>query len=179
MQRADGEEFPAEVFASDIVYRGRPATQVVVIDVTERVRMQQAIRDSEARFRSLFAAMTDVILILDAEGRYLEVVPTKPDLLYRPAEELLGRTLREIFAEEQADFFLTHITEALRTGRPVQMEYTLDIGGKALRFAATASPLSPTTVFFVARDVTALVEQREQLLTAERAPRGPGRASQR
>jgi PAS domain S-box-containing protein len=44
LRRMDGEEFPAEVFASDIVYQGRPASQAVVFDITERVRAEEMLR---------------------------------------------------------------------------------------------------------------------------------------
>ena len=47
-------------------------------DVTERVEAEEALRASDARLRALFAAMDDVILVLDVEGRYLEVAPTNP-----------------------------------------------------------------------------------------------------
>jgi PAS domain S-box-containing protein len=169
LQRADGEEFPAEVFAADVPYQGRPATQVVILDITERMQMQEALRDSEARLRALFAAMSDVILVVDAEGRYLEIAPTKPEILYRPAEEVLGKTVHEIFPAEQADYFLDHIREALTTGRTTQVEYAFVIGGQERCFSAAISPLSSNTVIVVARDVTALVEQRNRLLDAERA----------
>jgi len=138
-------------------------------DITERVRMQEALQRSEARLRALFAAMTDLILVLDAQGRYLEIAPTKPDLLYRPAEEVLGKTVWEVFPAEQAEFFMTYITQALETGRTVQMEYSLLIRDKVLRFAALVSPLSEDTVIIVARDVTPVVEERERALAAERA----------
>src|SRR6266853_1979263 len=54
-------------------------------------------RDADAELEALFAAINDVILVLDAEGRYVKIAPTNPALLYRPAAELLGKTLREVF----------------------------------------------------------------------------------
>jgi PAS domain S-box-containing protein len=138
-------------------------------DITERMETEEALRRSEARLRALFAAMTDVIFVLDAEGRYLEIAPTKPDLLYRPAEELLGRTVHEIFPAAQADFFLDAARRTLTTGETTQIEYGLPIRGWELRFVATLSRLSPDSVMVVARDVTAQVEQYERLLAAERS----------
>ena len=120
-------------------------------DITERVHMQQALLESETRLRALFAAMRDVILVMDAEGRYLEIVPTQPDLLYRPAEELLGKTVHEVFPPEQAEYFVSHIAQALETGETHQMEYNLPIGERVLRFGAMVSPLSHDTVIVVAR----------------------------
>src|SRR6266550_4048558 len=41
-------------------------------------------RDADAELEALFAAINDVILVLDAEGRYVKIAPTNPSLLYRP-----------------------------------------------------------------------------------------------
>ena len=46
---------------------------------------QEAATRSEAELRALFAAMTDVIIVLDKEGRYLRIAPTNPSLLIRTA----------------------------------------------------------------------------------------------
>src|SRR6266545_2937641 len=46
-------------------------------------------RDADAELEALFAAIDDVILVLDAEGRYVKIAPTNPSLLYRPAAERL------------------------------------------------------------------------------------------
>ena len=55
--------------------------------------------------RALLASMDDVILILDRDGRYIEIVPTNPQLLYRPAEGLVGRYIRDVFPPDEARLF--------------------------------------------------------------------------
>jgi PAS domain S-box-containing protein len=111
--------------------RGEPVRAIgSMMDVTERRRTEKALRASEAELRGLLAAMTDVVLVLNAEGRYLSIAPTNPSLLYRPSDELVGKTLHEVMPEEQADVFLGHIRRALETRRPVDTEYSLRIGGE-------------------------------------------------
>ena len=125
-------------------------------DVTERRR------DAE-RLRALFVAMNDVILVLDAEGRYLEIAPTSPSLLYRPSEELLGRTLHEVMPEEQADVFLEHIRRALETQRPVNTEYSLLIDNEEIWFSGAVSPMQEDKVVYVARDITERKRAEEEI----------------
>ncbi|MGA2382049.1 MAG: PAS domain-containing protein [Gemmatimonadales bacterium] len=110
--------------------------------------------DAAAELRALFSAISDVILVLDAEGRYVSVAPSGENLLYRPAVDVLGKRLHDVFAKDQADFFLANVRRTLDTHRPVEMEYSLPIGGKEVHFEASLAPLDTDKVVCVARDVT-------------------------
>ena len=138
---------------------GEPARKIgSMMDVTQRREAEERLRASEAELRALFAAMNDVILVLDAEGRYLRIAPTNPSLLYKPPDELVGKTLYEVMPAEQADAFLDHIRCALETQEPVNTEYSLQIGDEEVWFSGTVSPLQDDQVIYVARDIT----QRKQ-----------------
>lgn len=123
-------------------------------DLTERKRIQDALSASETELRTLFNAMSDVILVMDANGRYLEIPETNPALLYRPSQELIGTTLHEVFPKDQADFFLNQITQALETNDTVNFEYSLSIENREIWFNASASPLTDNKILLVARDIT-------------------------
>jgi PAS domain S-box-containing protein len=125
-----------------------------VEDITERKRAEEALRASEAELRALFAAMTDVILVLDAEGRYQKIAPTDPAYLYKPQADLLGRRLHEVFPKEEVTFFLTHIRRALDEGRMHRVEYSLLISGTEVWFDGSVSPMSKDSVIWIARDIT-------------------------
>src|SRR5881409_3773008 len=111
-------------------------------------------RDADAELEALFAAIDDVILVLDAEGRYVKIAPTNPSLLYRPAAELLGKTLREVFDGAQAEQFMEYIRTALQTRTTVHFEYSLPIGGRDVWFSGAISPMSRDQVVLVGRDMT-------------------------
>src|SRR5436309_12072112 len=111
-------------------------------------------RDADAELEALFAAIDDVILVLDAEGRYVTIAPTNPSLLYRPAAELLGKTLREVFDGAQAEQFMEYIRTALQTRTTVHFEYSLPIGGRDVWFSGAISPMSRDQVVLVGRDMT-------------------------
>ncbi|HEV2751954.1 MAG TPA: PAS domain S-box protein, partial [Gemmatimonadales bacterium] len=111
-------------------------------------------QDAAAELEALFAAMSDVILVLDVSGRYVKIAPTNPALLYRPAPDLLGRTLHDVFEPALAEEFLRHIRNALERRETVHAEYALPIGGQEVWFAAAISPFGSDQVVWVARDVT-------------------------
>jgi two-component system, cell cycle sensor histidine kinase and response regulator CckA len=123
-------------------------------DVTEHHLSEEALRASEAELRSLVAAMTDVILLLDADGRYLKIISNDPSRLVKPAPEMLGKTIHEVFPRERADFFLGDIRRVLSTRQPVVREFSLPVGGVERWVLATLSPVGEGTALLVARDIT-------------------------
>jgi len=138
-----------------------------VAQLIERGRAEAALRASESEMRALFAGMTDVVLVLDAEGRYLKVAPTKPSNLYKPSADLLGKTLHETFPKEQADFFLAHVRRALNEGRKHNVEYLLQIEGTEIWFDGCVSPMSHDSVLWIARDITERKHAEEALREGE------------
>ncbi|MEG3842559.1 PAS domain-containing protein [Microcoleus sp. herbarium14] len=124
-------------------------------DITDRKLTEEKLQNSEAELLALFNAMTDVVLVFDATGRYLKVAPTVPQLLYKRPPELLGKTLAEIFPEAQANFALHHIRQTLASGKTHRVEYSMEIEGKLIWFDASISPLGVDRVIWVARDITA------------------------
>ncbi|WP_370588906.1 PAS domain S-box protein [Tychonema sp. LEGE 06208] len=119
--------------------------------VAERTAELEA---TEAELRALFAAMNELIIVLDSTGRYLKIAPTNMSLLYKPAEELVGKTIGEMFPQATADNFTSHIRAALETQQTISIEYDLTIDEREVCFAASISPLSETSVILVARDIT-------------------------
>lgn len=95
----DGHQIKISLTASPI---RDAADQIVGVskishDITERREVQRQLQASETRFRRLFEAAHDGILILDAATRKItHVNPFLTDLLDYPAEHFLGKELWEI-----------------------------------------------------------------------------------
>jgi len=74
----------------------------VLFDVTERKRIEEALRDSREAFASILEATFDFYWEIDAEGRYTLVSPNVTSTLGYSPEELLGKTPFGLMSEEEA-----------------------------------------------------------------------------
>jgi len=90
--RLDGTPVPVEVSATALVYGDRPAVQVVVRDVTERLRAEAALRESEERFRSFVESTTDWVWSVDRAGALTYANPAVTAVLGYAPDELRGRS---------------------------------------------------------------------------------------
>ncbi|MEG4318246.1 MULTISPECIES: PAS domain S-box protein [unclassified Microcoleus] len=136
-------------------------------DITDRKLTAEKLQNSEAELLALFNAMTDIVLVFDEKGRYLKVAPTPPQLLYKRAAAVLGKTLAEIFPEAEANFVLAHIRQTLASGQTHRVEYSMEIEGKLIWFDGSISPLGVDRVMWVARDITARKQAEAALQKSE------------
>jgi PAS domain S-box-containing protein len=141
-----------------------------LLAANKSLRSQVAERQhAEAELRALFSSITDVILVLDRQGRYLEIAPPTSEALYQPAEQMLGRTMHEVLPRAKADEMIHHINRALQAQQTIQVEYSLEINGKETWFSANVSPMLEKQVVWVARDITERKQSEATLKNAKEA----------
>jgi two-component system sensor histidine kinase UhpB len=83
---------------------GRPQfTQGVLVDITDRKRAEFARKESDARFRDLFAISSEALLVSSAKDeRLLDANPAAAELLGYELEALKAKSLADLFPEEHA-----------------------------------------------------------------------------
>jgi PAS domain S-box-containing protein len=97
--QAGGENsVPVLLSVSSLQHTDMPgAVCAVMVDITERKKMEETLKISETNYRRLFEAAQDGILILDAEtGQISDVNPFLLEILGYSHEELLEKKLWEI-----------------------------------------------------------------------------------
>lgn len=113
-----------------------------------------------AELQALLMAMTDVIMVLDAQGRCLKMGANSS--LPGTASPLVGQTLHANLPLPIAELILGGIEHSLKTRQIVDVEYSLPLANQEVCHLARISPLSGETVILVARDIT----QRKQVEAA-------------
>jgi PAS domain S-box-containing protein len=122
--RQDGTEFWNEFSVVPIVDRTGSYTHWIGVqrDTTGRKRVEQALRHSEERFRSLIENALDIIMILDPDGTIGYVSPSVEKVLGYAAADLLGKNVVEFIHPEDwiATRDLPQITLRERLTNPIQ-----------------------------------------------------------
>lgn len=136
-------------------------------DITDQRAAERARNASDAELRGVFSAMRDIVLVFSRDGQYLKVPATNADQLYRPAEEMLGKNVRDVLPAAKADAVRAVIQRALDERRPVTEEYMLHYGDRDVWLSAVVTPLDESSVVWVARDITDELEARRKLGESE------------
>lgn len=152
----------------------------IAIDMTERVKAEQALRDSEERFRSVTMNAPVAIFIKDLEGRYTLCNPLASEALGRP-RGAVGLTDHDLLDAASADVLRAHDQQVVAAGHVIEYEESVTRPGFDRDYLAVKFPLRDAEgravgVCGVSVDVTerkraqrALQESEQRLGLATRA----------
>ncbi len=172
-RRKDGSELDAEIHSHDHLFEARPARVVMSLDVTERVRAEQALRLSEARYRDLFENANDLITAVDLDGRLTAVNEAFVQATGYSREELIGKPLAELVPEEGRSAVSTARREKLDGAEStVYDSELLARDGRLIRIEVSSRLIfddgRPVGTEAICRDISDRLQLEEQLRQAQR-----------
>ena len=134
--RRDGEIFDIEILGVAIQYKGKPAVQSVLIDITSRVR-------AEERFKNLSKASFEAIFISE-KGICLEANLAAEKLFGYSLKEFIGMSATDIIALEDRNLVIHHILSghdepySITAQRKDGSTFPAELNGRIMRYEGRA-----------------------------------------
>jgi len=97
---------------------------IVGTDIDERHRADGLARETQQRYQQLFETTNDGILIVDDEGRYVDVNPSYCRILKATRGRLIGSHFSEFIPSELLNDAITAFAN-LKSGKPTPVEFPL------------------------------------------------------
>lgn len=177
--RSNGEEFPIEASISQVEVAGQKLSTVILRDISERKRAEEALRASENRLRTIIETEPECVKVVSREGHLLEMNLAGLAMLEADSLAQVQQTsLLELIApEHRAAFGELHRRVMAGESGTVQFE-VIGLKGSRRWLETHATPLrdgagQSQSLLGITRDITgrkraeaALVETQEHLQLA-------------
>lgn len=104
-RKKSGEEFPVELAAATFTWKGRRVMFALARDITERLRAEAALRESETRFKTLTEVAEEGIAISE-NGILRDVNPTLARMFGYEPSEMVGRQILDFVEDGSREYVL-------------------------------------------------------------------------
>jgi PAS domain S-box-containing protein len=122
----DGDIRWSELNAVPILWEDRPAVLCFMSNITERKRAEEALRESEERYRALFDRSLDCVFVHSFEGNFLDANEAALKLLGYEREDIPHLNFASLLSPDQLPKALANLQEIKETGAQKQVnEYRL------------------------------------------------------
>ncbi|MHA2010467.1 MAG: PAS domain-containing sensor histidine kinase [Promethearchaeota archaeon] len=176
MIKEDGTPFEAEANSSGIRDKNGNIVNLIGVaqDITERMKKDQKLRDSESKYRNLsiqykmlLESITDAVYALNRDWEYIIVNKNAEKIINMPIENLLGHSIFEVFPGiEQTPFFETY-KKVMNTGNAERVINTFKLpDGHKGYYEVSVYPIEEG-ILCIAKDVTEEKEFEQKLKDSE------------
>ena len=102
-QRINGDTFPAEVLLTSVPLKDKKIIHVTLRDISERKKVDNALRDSEKKYKFLFEKSTVLNCITDMNGIITEINSKFLEVLGYSRNEVISRNIMDFVIAEQSE----------------------------------------------------------------------------
>jgi PAS domain S-box-containing protein len=128
-------------------------------DITGRKRVEDAVRESEERYRTLTEASPDMIFVVDRDDTIKFVNTSLLKLFRLPYDQVVGTPRKNLFPPEIADSQSINFKKVFETGKMLKTEEKIQFGTQEFWVDTSSVPLKDgagnvTGILGIARDIT-------------------------
>ena len=120
--KKNGDALVAETTAHSLYFNKRNARMVIVNDVTERLKVQQDLRQSEENYRMIMQRVSDGFVAIDKDWNYTYVNKEGGEILGRTPVSLIGKNIWNEFPEGIDQPFYHAYYRAMATQQYIHLE---------------------------------------------------------
>ena len=169
-KKSSGEETPVEISISLVKFGDIFYAVMVARDITERRAAEEALMQSEEKYRILFEHSPDFILLMAPDGKIIDINKSTREIVNLSREDLIGKSIMElgVLFEDDIFIFLEILSKLLKEERVKPVEFkTIDRSGKIRWMEAYLSLLKKDrdncAVQVIARDITGRKNDEKQI----------------
>lgn len=148
-------------------YQHGTAAVFVGIDVTDRKRAEESLRQSEATNRALILSIPDLLIRMKGDGTYVDILSSDRLSVHNRARFQIGTSVYESLPEENADLRMQHVRQALATQSIQIYEQSLVIDDVIQYEEVRIIVIGEDEVLVMVRDITKRKQAEEALRIAE------------
>ncbi len=120
LNRKDGKQIAVEIRTFPVTIEGQDLVLGMAHDITERKRAEEALRESEERYRTILEGMHDGYYEIDLAGNVTFVNDSACRYLGYSREEMIGMNYRVYTLPEDVETVFKIFNQVYRTGEPVE-----------------------------------------------------------
>ena len=125
MIRKDGTRFSALIYSNPVIKDGKyTGLRGVIVDITERKKAEQDLKESEERFRELIFNMINPVMIISFDGSLLFANPAAFRLVGVPQDaEIKGWDFTQFVSPEYTEMLVTDLVRISNDEGPLSSEF--------------------------------------------------------
>ena len=129
---------------TSIVYHGKRAALGSFMDITARKHMEEALRQSEERYRTVIEDIEEGYYEVDLQGNFTFASDSICATLGYTREELIGMSYKNYVPNEQFDYVYNIFKKVYETGKPIKSYSLINIrkNGERIHVEDSVAPLS-------------------------------------
>jgi PAS domain S-box-containing protein len=171
-KRKDGSPYDGQLTLTSILFDGKPCIQAIIEDITERVKAEEALRESEEKFRKAFTISPDSININRLQdGMYITINNGFSQIMGYTPEECIGKTSVELNIWDRPEDRQALVEGLTKRGEVVNLEARFRAKNGDIKYGLISASMLELKgikhILSITRDITGRKRAEQALVASE------------